>query len=104
MNTYYDNEREELKFLIPKNVRTVLEIGCGNGGFRNNFLDVQYDAIEINEEAAEVARCKLSYVAVGTFEDVINQFPDNRYDLIVCNDVIEHISDTSNFLKKSKIS
>lgn len=99
MNKYYDNKRAELSFLIPVNVKTVLEVGCGNGGFRENFSEVQYDAIEMNEDAAEIARGKLNNVAVGTFENTINFFPDHGYDLVVCNDVIEHIADTENFLK-----
>ena len=100
MKNYYDNNRNELVFLIPKNIKTVLEVGCGNGGFRDNFFDVEYDAIEMNEGAAELARVKLNYVASGTFEKTIHLFPENKYDLIVCNDVIEHISDTVNFLEK----
>jgi 2-polyprenyl-3-methyl-5-hydroxy-6-metoxy-1,4-benzoquinol methylase len=102
MNDYYDNKRSELKFLIPQNVKNVLEIGCGNGGFRENFKDVRYDAIEMSEAAATIARTKLDFVAIGEFEKTINLFPDNSYDLIVCNDVIEHIFDTNNFLKKIK--
>jgi len=102
MQEYYQNKRSELNFLIPKNVRMVLEIGCGNGGFRDNFSNVQYDAIEMNECAAEIARIKLSNVVAGTFENSIDLFPDHMYDLVVCNDIIEHISDTENFLLKLK--
>ena len=49
MNNYFEGKRNELEGFIPRDVRIVLEIGCGGGGFRSFFGDeVEYWGIELN--------------------------------------------------------
>lgn len=38
----------------------------------------------------------------GTYDDVSGDLPDNYFDLIVCNDVIEHMIDHDDFFEKIK--
>ena len=37
---------------------------------------------------------RLTQVLVGTLDEVAPSLPDRYFDLVVCNDVIEHIVDT----------
>lgn len=91
---YYRGSRSDVFALVPEGVLRVLEIGCGSGRFRDNFSSsVEYWGVEPVCTAAKEAE-KLTKVLVGTLEEVADQIPDNYFDLIVCNDVIEHIFDT----------
>lgn len=103
---YYQNTRPEIYEIVPKTVQRVLEIGCAAGCFRLNFLDsVEYWGVEPVREVAEQAAMKNIKVLFGTYDAVVGQIPNGYFDAIVCNDVIEHIKDTEQFLfsLKSKL-
>jgi len=101
---YHDGIRNELVDLLPKNYSTVLEIGCGEGGFRSCVKqDCEYWGVDPSESATEISRKKLHTVFTGTFNDVINDLPNHYFDLIICNDVIEHMSDHNEFLRLIKL-
>lgn len=102
-DTYYRFERREVSDLLPKHYSRVLEIGCGEGVFRNNLnQEHEYWGIEPVASAAEIARNKLDRVLVGTYQQVENQLPDNYFDLVICNDVIEHMPDHDEFFESIK--
>ena len=103
MNNYFKGNRNELERLIPANVHTVLEIGCGEGGFRESFsTSVEYWGVEPNKKVGVIAESKLHKVFNATYEEVEHDIPDNYFDLIVCNDVIEHMVDHDKFLEHIK--
>lgn len=103
MNQYFDGSRNELKEFIPSNVKTVLEVGCGEGGFRASFgNEVEYWGVEPNKEVSEIAKSQLYKVFNATYEEVQQDIPNNYFDLIVCNDVIEHMVDHDKFLESIK--
>ncbi len=92
--SYYRGDRCDVFALVPQGVRRVLEIGCGAGRFRENFPPcVEYWGVEPVVEAAREA-VGLTQVLVGTLDEVAPSLPDGYFDLVVCNDVIEHIVDT----------
>lgn len=91
--SYYRYVREDVFALVPTGVRRVLEIGCGAGRFRTNFpADVEYWGVEPVAEAAREA-VGLTRVLVGTLDEVAASLPDGYFDLVVCNDVLEHMAD-----------
>lgn len=98
---YHEGVRVEILDFVPKKYAKVLEIGCGRGGFRNNLSsDCEYWGIEPYEKVANTAIEKLDKVLVGTFEEVFDEIPNDYFDLIICNDVIEHMVDHHSFYKK----
>ena len=102
-NTYYQNTRPEVYELVPKSAKRVLEIGCAAGCFRLNFPEqVEYWGVEPVRAAAEQARQKNIKVLCGTYDDVCSQIPDGYFDVIVCNDVIEHVLFPEAFLVSLK--
>lgn len=103
MTNYYNEIRSEVAEYIPRNVRKVLEIGCGEGSFRSFFDDeVEYWGIEPNTLVANIAKNKLSKVLNGTFDEVEDKLIESYFDLIVCNDVIEHMVDPKVFMQSIK--
>lgn len=101
---YHEGTRTEVVDFIPQEYSKVLEIGCGKGGFLANISnECEYWGVEPYEEVARIAKKKLDKVLVGTFDDVFNDLPDNYFDLIICNDVIEHMIDHHTFYNQIKI-
>jgi 2-polyprenyl-3-methyl-5-hydroxy-6-metoxy-1,4-benzoquinol methylase len=97
---YYQNKREELKYLIPDNSKRILEVGCGEGIFRTHFPeDVEYIGIEPSLHSVQVARKTLIEVHCGTLEEVKDAIKFECFDLAIANDVMEHSIDHEIFLE-----
>jgi len=102
-NEYYKHHRPEIAGFLPGNYRNVLEIGCGAGLFRANLRsECTYTGVEPSPTAAETARKSLDNVLLGTFDSVAAELPVDHFDLVICNDVIEHMIDHDAFLENIK--
>jgi len=99
---YYQGYRHEVIKLLPGHYSRVLEIGCGEGGFRTNLGTCEYWGIEPQSDPAAIARKSLFRVIEGRYQDVYKQLPEGYFDLVICNDVIEHIAEPNGFLVSIK--
>ena len=100
---YFSHSRPEVAALLPPSSQHVLEIGCGAGRFSGHVRDRKsYWGVEPSAEAAQLARAKLDTVLHGTFDHVRSQLPERHFDLVVCNDVIEHMPDHDLFFEAIK--
>lgn len=92
-----------MKQFLPSEYNRVLEVGCGEGNFRSNLdLEHEYWGVEQDARAASEAEQKLDFVLVGEYQQVEPELPDHYFDLIVCNDVIEHMEHHIDFMLKLK--
>ena len=100
---YYRNTRPEVAAFLPAGCSRILEIGCGTGNFRRHFTGaVEYWGVEpVAAVAGEAART-LDRVLTGSFRSVHQSLPEGYFDLVVCNDVIEHMDDHDWFLEAIK--
>ncbi len=102
--TYFQRERQEMLGYIPQKSHTILDVGCGAGGF-GQFLKAQRPVevwgVELNERAASVAAQKLDHIVCGAFNNSLN-LPSKSFDCIVFNDVLEHLVDPFTALIYSK--
>ncbi len=90
------------KFL-PSHYKRVLDIGCGEGFFSKNLKpDSEIWGIEPVKTTAKKASKNIGKVLNGLYEDVYAELPDNYFDLIICNDVIEHFKDHDAFFESIK--
>ena len=103
--TYFAHYRPEMIPFLPSAPHAVLEIGCGEGNFARNFPNVDqldYWGIELDPSAGHTARKTLKHVLIGDYNELVHQIPTSHFDLVICNDVIEHMPDTKDFLAKIK--
>ncbi|MEA9601100.1 class I SAM-dependent methyltransferase [Polynucleobacter sp. MG-28-Ekke-A2] len=101
---YSPNLRSEVSAFLPANYQKVLEVGCSYGTFRKNLEQAnEYWGIEPNVVVANEASQHLDKVLSGLFEEVLDQLPDAYFDLVICNDVIEHMADPDQFLELIKL-
>ncbi len=105
---YYDWERTDAIDFLLKNVgdsnliKNVLELGCGTAKTASLLMKSlpikSYKGIEKKTNAAEKAGEILTQVVMADFEDMIKTkdyqgLNNDRYDLIVLLDVLEHLID-----------
>jgi 2-polyprenyl-3-methyl-5-hydroxy-6-metoxy-1,4-benzoquinol methylase len=105
-DNYHNSQRPDMLRFLPEEARIILEVGCGEGGF-GELIKKQRDAevwgIELFPKAAEKARYRLDRVFVGNIETDRFDLPEEYFDCIVFNDVLEHLYDPWDVLKRVKI-
>jgi len=101
---YYQHSREDLIPFIPENYSRVLEIGCGEGKFWELLKsdDREIWGVEPNQAAANIARQKAHRVFETSFDLCLDELPNDYFDLVICNDVIEHMPDHDLFFEQIK--
>lgn len=89
---YYSHSREDMASLVPHGVRTVLDVGCGEGGLgvrlRSMLPDVRIVGVEPDPEAAALAARIYDHVHTGQVESYQTSV---RFDCVMCCDVLEHL-------------
>jgi len=93
---YFNVVRKEMLPFVPKEAKIILEIGCGDGNFgslllRNGATEVW--GIEYEKEQGEAAKKIMTKIFVGDVSEQLLNLPDQYFDAIVCNDVLEHLID-----------
>lgn len=92
---YFAHARKEIQPLLPPEFRRVLEVGCGSGAtlgwLKQKFPELQTEGIEIVPEAANQARQHVDVVHCLDFENQRAPLDLERFDLILCLDVLEHL-------------
>ena len=102
-SVYFGSVRTDMLAFLPTEYFRVLDIGCNDGTFRQLLNKPnEYWGIEPFEKAAEIAKTKMDKVLVGFYDKVANEIPDHYFDLIIANDVIEHMENPWEFLQSIK--
>lgn len=102
---YSHHRRPEMVSLMPSldQPLRILEVGCGTGTFRDYVAEGgEYWGIDPARQVSDEANQRLDRVMIGTFDEVFPLLPDEYFDCVVCNDVIEHMSDENAFLQNIK--
>ena len=100
---YFENPRYDIQELIPNDSGRVLDVGCGTGLFgkilkENGAKEVV--GIEINKEAAKIAKNRLDRVIIGDIEEINLPFNKEYFDYMVYADILEHLIDPWSVLKE----
>jgi spore maturation protein CgeB len=103
LSGYYEFDRPELVALVPASARRVLDVGCGAGRLGEAIKARQPASvvgIELAGEAAARARGRLDKVYHGDAETLELPFGDGAFDCVVCGDVLEHLCEPGEFLRR----
>ena len=101
MNTYQQREYQEITdiydprkvqelfSIIPASVRTIIDIGCGNGLITNE-LNKRFDVLGVDVNAS-----KLQYVHGKKLQAACDEIPrpDHSFDLVFSSEMLEHLPD-----------
>jgi len=100
LNAYKENQmkiREIIENEAKSLSSSLLDVGCGGCSFTEDFLKMGFNVygMEINEELIRTGREKGVKVKKG---DANKKFPfkDKYFDIVVCNQVIEHLYNPDN--------
>ena len=102
-DSYYENVRNDLIPLIPRDSKCILEVGCAAGMTGRELKKrpgVFVAGIELNAKAANAAREILDDVVQGSIEEIDLPYSDNSFDCILFADVLEHLVDPLSALIK----
>lgn len=105
---YYGQSRPEIRRFIPTNIKTILDVGTGEAYFLKSVKEellAETWGVEVSEEVAQKAQQNADKILIGKLEDIITYLPNNYFDCITFNDVLEHILEPANTLNliKSKL-
>ena len=101
-NDYYSQARPEVAAFVPPSIKSILDIGCGQGGFLELVKEqtgAETWGVEVVNEIAENGKSLIDKVLVGKIEEVIDLIPDGYFDCISFNDVLEHLLEPKDVLK-----
>jgi 2-polyprenyl-3-methyl-5-hydroxy-6-metoxy-1,4-benzoquinol methylase len=103
---YYEISRIEMLPYVPPSAQTILEVGCGSGGFgsllKRSSPGRSVWGIEPDHDAALSAAMKLDRVIEGTFSVQLPELKEQRFDVICFNDVLEHMANPERALLECK--
>lgn len=88
-----DRRLAMIQQFAPLDDRQVLDVGCGLGVYVQRFRDFTPHAfgIDVDQERVTEGARMLPNLQVAASENL--PFPDNSFDVIVLNEVIEHVVD-----------
>ena len=78
----------------------VLDVGAGNKPYQKYFNKCHYDTCESSEVLSQIGY--IGRMNHSFYCDITKSIPrnDNYYDIVICNEVFEHISEPSDALKE----
>jgi methionine biosynthesis protein MetW len=94
----YGGDRPEVRELVPRGARRVLDLGCSAGAVGHALKrdrDVEVVGVELDPGFAAAARERLDHVVEADVEELLAR-PDpglGRFDCVVAADVLEHLPD-----------
>jgi len=104
--TAHDERRvhEYIISKVPKNINTILDVGCGKGWVAEHFLQRGLKVHSLDVSASNPARAKELYPSedhTGIAADSFHlPFADNSFDVVIASEIIEHIVIPAEFVKE----
>lgn len=102
-SSYFTHDRSEVLSLVDRPVTMALDVGCGSAHFAaavKRRTGAIVWGIEPSRRAADAARTRIDRVLEGTFEQVERELPVHAFDAVFLNDVLEHMVDPWEALRK----
>ena len=103
---FIENKRVKqiLSFLKINENDTVIEIGCGVGDILSRLDKGILTGMDISQYILDIAKKKYKSIKFinGNAENLPVEISQNKYDKIICSEVLEHVENPVNVLKEIK--
>ncbi|HEY6170759.1 MAG TPA: class I SAM-dependent methyltransferase [Candidatus Kapabacteria bacterium] len=94
--------REYITSLVPSNVSTILDVGCGSAWVAKTFLPKGKTVYSLDASITNPGKALTGYPSdkhVGVAADAFAlPFADNSFDCIIAAEIIEHVSEPEKFV------
>ena len=101
-----NNNSHTLMIQLIGSNRDVLDVGCANGYLGSVLKErgCRVVGVEVDPDAAQEAKTVLDEVVVGDLEelDLVTALGEDRFDVVVFGDVLEHLRDPLPVLRQSR--
>ncbi len=77
----------------------LLDYGCGNGRMMAKLEGLGWDCYGVDFDSKAVDFCRSKGLKVGLIENWLSDYPDNYFDVITMNQVVEHVFDYKEILR-----
>jgi SAM-dependent methyltransferase len=84
--------------LLPRSVRSVLDVGCGDGVIASTLVRSQ---VQIEVEGAEILERPECAIPCKLFDGVTLPYPDASFDAVMLVDVLHHADDLNALLSEA---
>jgi SAM-dependent methyltransferase len=98
-NPFYIARRglyKSIRVLAPSLRGTILDVGCGRKPYRHLFQYTEYIGMDIENPGHDHSQEEIDVY----YDGKVFPFPDNKFDNVLCNQVLEHVFEPVPFLKE----
>jgi 2-polyprenyl-3-methyl-5-hydroxy-6-metoxy-1,4-benzoquinol methylase len=96
--------RKQILYQVPKNVKLVLDVGCGSSWLSRELVHKEKNVISLDISLTNTSKALKATPApnhAAVVADVFNlPFRENTIDCIVASEIMEHLYDPGLFLQK----
>jgi len=100
--TYYQRVRREIRPLLPKTATHILDVGAGTGAtlswLKTIYPQAETTGVELNSALLPELKQSADLAIIGSIDECLSQL--RTYDLILFLDVLEHVVDSIDTLRK----
>ncbi len=100
--SYYDFFRRDIIAAVPSTAKCVLSVGCAAGRTEQELVKkgIKVVGVEIDHEAASLARQRGLTVLEGDVSEVDIRRAGESYDCLIYADVLEHLREPAKVLQR----
>jgi len=107
VSNFIENIERNLRLIHSTGVIRICEVGCGEGEIlklaNSVFPGAEISAVDISKEVIEIAKRNCEGITIEFSvqnAEELNNFSDGYFDLVICCEVLEHLSDPQKGVKE----